>query len=66
MCLILEIPEEPPCPGCPFNRPMTPVEVADAREEAPGEVMLCHESGCLDGEGVEDYPCRGWQKAILS
>lgn len=22
--------------------------------------MLCHESGCLDGEGVNDYWCAGW------
>lgn len=50
-----------PCSGCPFKvvAPRTAVESGDPC------VMLCHESGSLDGDRP-DIPCVGWQLNMLN
>jgi hypothetical protein len=49
-----------PRKGCPFKygRP----EGVEEPGEGPQPPMLCHESGCLGGDGVDDYRCAGWAK----
>lgn len=49
------------CDGCPFKRPMTALEISEVCEPGDKIEMLCHESGCLDGDGVLDYVCKGFQ-----
>ncbi len=50
------------CSGCPFRDGMTGVEIAKASEGGPYS-MLCHESGCLDGNGP-DLRCRGFAESL--
>ena len=51
---------EKPCSNCPFKHRMTFQEVEDPREPGDEVEMLCHESGCLDGDGP-DLVCRGYE-----
>ncbi len=52
------------CKGCPFRKEAPPEAVEGPAHDSP--LMLCHESGCLDGEGTTDYICKGWQDAKRS
>lgn len=51
-----------PCGDCPFNRAMSHVEIAEASEGAPQE-MLCHSSISLDG-CEPDVLCRGFRNNV--
>jgi hypothetical protein len=50
---------EKPCEGCPFRRKLPDSLLRQAQEPGAPVEMLCHESGCLDGDGP-DMACRGF------
>lgn len=56
-------PRPTPCPGCPF-RGLSAIDALEAVERGYGPCeMLCHESGCLDGDGP-DLVCKGFEEAM--